>query len=71
MQAPQPRPLAQEVEPAQALALHGVGDDVLEADVESRVGVRGEGEAVLAGDVAGAGVVVAYRVFDLIVTAGR
>lgn len=40
-------------------------DDVLEADVESAVFVRGEGEAVLARYVAGPRVVVANRVFDL------
>jgi len=39
--------------------------DVLEADVEGAVGVRGEGVSGFAGDVARAGIVVAYRVFDL------
>lgn len=41
------------------------GEDVLEADVEGGVGVGGEGVTGFAGDVAGAGVVVAYCVFDL------
>lgn len=40
-------------------------EDVLEADVEGAVGVRGKCVARFAGDVARAGVVVAYGVFDL------
>lgn len=43
----------------------GGTQDVLEADVEGAVGVRGKGVAGFAGDVARAGVVVAYGVFDL------
>lgn len=39
--------------------------DVFEADVEGGVGVGGEGVAGFAGNVAGAGVVVSYCVFDL------
>lgn len=41
------------------------GDDVLEADVEGRVGVRGEGVAILANYVLGPTVVVADGVLDL------
>lgn len=41
------------------------GEDILEADVESAVGVRCEGVACFACDVARAGVVVSYSVFDL------
>lgn len=43
--------------------------DVLEAHVKGRVGVRVEGIAVLAYNVAGSVVVVAYGVFDLQVLA--
>lgn len=39
--------------------------DVLEADVKGRVGVRVEGVSVLTHDVAGSVVVIAYGVFDL------
>lgn len=43
----------------------GRGEDVFEADVKGRVGVRGEGVAVLAYDVFGTVVVVAHCVADL------
>lgn len=44
----------------------GRGEDVFEADVKGRVGVRGEGVAVLAYHVFGTVVVVAHCVADLI-----
>lgn len=43
------------------------GQDVLEADVESRVSVSGKGVAVLASNIARSGVVVSNGILDLLV----